>query len=301
MSATAFSLVLLAGLIHALWNIAAKKAGGDARFACFTALVMMVVWAPVGAWVGWDVVPHWGSLEWAFIAGSGVLHVLYYVTLLRGYRRADLTVVYPLARGTGPLLSSVAALLWLGESISSAGALGIAGVVAGVFLIAGGPQFLADWRRVEVSTPEQVAQQQRRHAGLRYGVLIGAFIASYTVVDGYAVKVLVLSPILVDYLGNFVRLVFLVPAVLRDRPTAWQLWRKQWKYATVVGVISPVSYVLVLYAMQTAPLSHVAPAREVSMLFAALIGGHLLGEGDRCVRLLGAGLIAGGVMALGLA
>ena len=301
MSATAFSLVLLAGLIHALWNIAAKKAGGDARFACFTALVMMVVWAPVGAWVGWDVVPHWGSQEWAFIGGSGVLHVLYYVTLLRGYRRADLTVVYPLARGTGPLLSSVAALLWLGESISSAGALGIAGVVAGVFLIAGGPQFLADWRRVEVSTPEQVAQQQRRHAGLRYGVLIGAFIASYTVVDGYAVKVLALSPILVDYLGNFVRLVFLVPAVLRDRPTAWQLWRKQWKYATVVGVISPVSYVLVLYAMQTAPLSHVAPAREVSMLFAALIGGHLLGEGDRWVRLLGAGLIAGGVMALGLA
>jgi len=262
---------------------------------------MMVVWAPVGAWVGWDVVPHWGVLEWSFIAGSGVLHVLYYVTLLRGYRRADLTVVYPLARGTGPLLSSLAALLWLGESISSTGALGIAGVVGGVFLIAGGPQFLADWRRLDASTPEQVEQQRRRHAGLRYGVLIGAFIASYTVVDGYAVKMLLMSPILVDYLGNFVRLAFLLPAVLRDRPTAGSLWRQQWKYAVVVGVISPVSYVLVLYAMQTAPLSHVAPAREVSMLFAALIGGHLLGEGDRWLRLLGAVLIAGGVMALGLA
>lgn len=262
---------------------------------------MMVVWAPVGAWVGWDVVPRWGVVEWSFIAGSGVLHVLYYVTLLRGYRRADLTVVYPLARGTGPLLSSLAALLWLGESISSTGALGISGVVGGVFLIAGGPQFLADWRRVDASTPEQVEQQRRRHAGLRYGVLIGAFIASYTVVDGYAVKMLWMSPILVDYLGNFVRLAFLLPAVLRDRPTAGSLWRQQWKYAVVVGVISPVSYVLVLYAMQTAPLSHVAPAREVSMLFAALLGGHLLGEGDRWLRLLGAVLIAGGVMALGLA
>lgn len=65
-------------------------------------------------------------------------------------------------------------------------------------------------------------------------------------------------------------------------------------------MVSPVSYVLVLYAMQVAPLSHVAPAREVSMLFAALIGGHLLGEGDRLLRLIGAVSIAVGVMALAL-
>lgn len=301
MSGIAFFLVILAGLIHALWNIAAKKAGGDARFACFTSLVGMVVWAPVGVWVGWGVVPQWGLLEWIFILGSGVLHVLYYVALLRGYRRADLTVVYPLARGTGPLLSSLAALLWLGESISALGALGIAGVVGGVFLIAGGPHLVADWRHKTESTPDQAEQRRRRHAGLRYGLLVGVFIASYTVVDGYAVKMLLMSPILVDYFGNFVRCVFLAPAVLRDRPTAWLLWSQQWKYAAVVGVISPVSYVLVLYAMQTAPLSHVAPAREVSMLFAALIGGHLLAEGDRWLRLVGAVWIALGVMALGLA
>jgi uncharacterized membrane protein len=77
-------------------------------------------------------------------------------------------------------------------------------------------------------------------------------------------------------------------------------WKLQWKYAIVVGVVSPVSYVLVLYALQLAPLSHVAPAREVSMLFAALIGGHLLGEGDRLSRLMGAASIAAGVMALAL-
>ena len=109
--------------------------------------------------------------------------------------------------------------------------------------------------------------------GLRYGLLTGVFIASYTVVDGYAVKVLLMSPILLDYFGNFVRLAFVVPAVLRDRPAAVALWRRQWKHALLVGIISPVSYVLVLYAMQVAPLSHVAPAREVSMLFAALLGG----------------------------
>jgi uncharacterized membrane protein len=77
-------------------------------------------------------------------------------------------------------------------------------------------------------------------------------------------------------------------------------WQRQWKYALVVGTVSPVSYVMVLYALQIAPMSHVAPAREVSMLFAALLGGHLLREGDRVARLVGAGCIGLGVVALSL-
>ncbi|MDB5965653.1 MAG: EamA family transporter [Polaromonas sp.] len=284
--------MILAGLIHASWNIAAKKAGGDARFAFFTSLAMMFVWAPVGLWAAWGVVPSWGWREWAVIAVSGVLHVLYYVILLRGYRKADLTVVYPLARGSGPLLSSLVAITLLGEQLSALGLLGIAGVVGGVFLIAGGPGLLR--------AAHDPAQRERVHKGMLYGLLTGAFIASYTVVDGYAVKFMLMSPILVDYLANFVRLALLAPSFLRDRATGMALWRSQWKYALLVGAISPVSYVLVLYAMQSAPLSHVAPAREVSMLFAALIGGHLLGEGDRLQRFFGAACIAVGVMALAL-
>ncbi len=301
MSTTAFSLVLLAGLIHALWNIAAKKAGGDARFACFTAGIGLVVWAPAAVYLGWDVVPQWGIWEWSFVLASGVLHVLYFVVLLRGYRHADLTVVYPLARGSGPLLSSLVALLWLGESMSPLGALGVAGVVSGVFLIAGGPQLLADGRRTDQVSEAQQAAQQLRQAGVRYGLLTGMLIACYTVVDGYAVKVLLMSPFLAHYFESLVRCALLMPTVWRDRATAKVLWGQQWKYAWIVGTMTPVSYVLVLYAMQTAPLSLVAPAREVSMLFAALLGGHLLGEGDRWLRLFGALLIAGGVMMLGMA
>ena len=300
MNTTALLLVLSAGVIHASWNIAAKKAQGDARFAFFTSVVLMVVWAPLGVWIAWDVVATWSPLAWALIVASGILHVLYYVILLRGYRRADLTVVYPLARGSAPLLSSLVALLWLGEAISGWGIVGIAGVVAGVFLIAGGPQAFFNWTLPPHATEAQHEQRQRKSAGLRYGILTGLFIASYTVVDGYAVKVVLLSPILVDYLGNFFRLIFLAPAVLRDQPTAWALWKQQWKYALIVGTISPVSYVLVLYAMQIAPLSHVAPAREVSMLFAALLGGHLLNEGDRLIRFAGALCIAAGIFALSL-
>lgn len=288
----ALALVLLAGVIHASWNIAAKQAGGDVRFAAFTTVVMLVAWAPLGLYLGWQAVPGWGWREWALLAASALLHSGYYLLLLRGYRKADLTVVYPLARGSGPLLSSLAAVWLLGEQISALGALGVAGVVGGVFLIAGGP---ALWRRSD--DPEA---RRRVHKGMFYGVLSGVFIASYTVVDGYGVKVLLLSPILVDYVGAVLRLFVVGPPVLRDWPEAKRLWGLQWKHAIFVGIVSPVSYVLVLYAMQTAPLSHVAPAREVSMLFAALIGGQLLGERDRFVRLLGAGFIAAGVMALAL-
>ena len=293
MPTSALALVLLAGLIHASWNILAKKAGGDVRFAAFTGIVMAVFWAPLGLWLGVEEVPRWGRAEWLALGLSAVLHTVYYVTLLRGYRHADLTVVYPLARGSGPLLSSLMAVMVLGERLSAIGVAGIVGVVGGVFLIAGGP---ALWRQAQ-----DPAQAQRVRRGVAYGLATGVFIASYTVVDGYAVKFLLLSPILLDYFGNFLRLGLMAPVVLRDLPAARALWRQQWKYAVAVGIISPVSYVLVLYAVKMAPLSHVAPAREVSMLFAALLGGHLLGEAhQRGLRILGAACIGVGVIALAL-
>ena len=292
MPLSALALVVLAGFIHASWNIAAKKADGDVRFVAFTALVLMVFWAPVGVWVGWQQVPLWGVIEWALVLASALIHVGYFIVLLRGYRKADLTVVYPLARGSGPLLSSMVAIVFLGERISALGLAGILGVVCGVFLIAGGPGL---WKAAH-----DPLQQARVRTGIFYGASTGLFIASYTVIDGYAVKVALMSPILVDYVGNLLRLVFLLPTLMRERPVLAQMWRKQRRYALIVGIFSPVSYVLVLYAMQVAPLSHVAPAREVSMLFAALLGGHLLGEKDRGPRILGAVLIAMGVMALGL-
>jgi drug/metabolite transporter (DMT)-like permease len=289
---SALALVVLAGLIHACWNIAAKHAGGDVRFTAFTSFVMMVFWAPLGVWVALDELGGWGLVQWAVVFASSVIHILYFICLLRGYRKADLTVVYPLARGSGPLLSSLAAIFILGERITALGLAGIAGVVGGVFLIAGGPALLR--------AGQDPGQRERIRKGLRYGLLTGGFIACYTVVDGYAVKLLAVSPILLEYISNLFRLGLLAPVVLRNRLETAALWRQQWKHAVFVGVVSPISYALVLYAMKVAPLSHVAPAREISMLFAALIGGQLLGEGDRRARLLGAALIAAGVMALAL-
>jgi drug/metabolite transporter (DMT)-like permease len=292
MSAAALALVFAAALLHASWNVVAKKTGGDARFALMAALLLVVIWAPLGLWAAWRAVPLWGAVEWTVLLASAIVHVFYFTTLLRGYRLSDLTVVYPVARGSGPLLASLGAIVWLGESMSAVAAAGVGGVVLGVFFIAGGPRL---W-----SKAHDPAQRERVRAGVGWGAATGALIAGYTLIDGYAVKVLLISPILVDYVGNLFRVPFLLPSALRHRRGFGALWRAQWRAALVIAVLGPLGYVLVLYAMTLAPLSHVAPAREVSMLFAALLGGRLLGEGDRASRLLGAACIAGGVAALAL-
>ena len=293
MSATAFALVITAAVLHALWNLAAKKAGGDHRFALLSALLVTVVWAPAGLWFGWHELPRWGALEWAVVAASAAVHVLYFNVLLTGYRVSDLSVVYPLARGSAPLLSAAAAVLLLGESLSPAGLAGVLAVCGGVFLVAGGP---ALWRQAR-----NPAARARTLAGVRWGLFTGVFIAGYTVIDGWAVKVLLIGPVMLDYMGNVLRVPVLLPTIWRDRPGFVAIARAQWKPALVVATLGPLGYILVLYAVQMAPLSHVAPAREVSMLFAALIGGRLLGEADHGLRLLGAAAIAGGVVTLALA
>ena len=292
MPLSALFLVLTGALIHALWNIAAKKAGGDSRFTFFAAFIMFVFWSPLCIWLGWNVVPTWGWLEWTVIAISGLVHWVYFICLLTGYRKSDLTVVYPVARGSGPLLSSGVAVIVFGEEFSAFGAFGIAGVVIGVFLVAGGPALFR--------AAHDPSKRERIKTGVYWGALTGALIACYTILDAWAVKVLMLSPILFDYWCNVLRMPYSVMPVLRNLPEAKRLWSLQWKYAAIVGVLSPVGYVLVLYAAKIAPVSHVAPAREVSMLFAALIGGQLLGESDRGLRILGACCIAAGVMALAL-
>ncbi len=290
MDGVALALVLGAALCHATWNVAAKSAGGDVRLALFCATLVSVLWLPVALWIGIDAVARWGLAQWGVVAASAAIHVSYFLTLLRGYRSADLTVVYPVARGTAPLLSALCALALFGEQLSALGAGGVLAIVVGVFLIAGGPGLLR--------ATQDPAAQRRVLIGVGWGLATGVQIVGYTLLDGYAVKVLLLSPILVDYFANVLRLPILAGLAWRQRRTLPAVWRLQWRAALTVAVLGPIGYVLALYAMQRAPVSVVAPARELSMLFAAVLGGTLLREKDMVARLAGALCIALGVAAL---
>ena len=292
MSVAALSLVIAAALLHALWNVVAKKAGGDARFSLLLTGFQVLLWSPLGLWVGWAAVPRWGVAEWSAVVASAFANLVYFHTLLRGYAQSDLTVVYPVARGTGPLLASLGALVLLDESMGWLGAVGLLLVIGGIFLVAGGT---AVWTKAH-----DVAQRRRVFAGIGWGAGTGLCIAAYTLIDGYAIKVLAIQPVLFIFLCNVMRLPMHMPAALRDRPAFFEAARAQWRHALLIAVMAPLAYLLVLYAVQMAPVSHVAPAREMSMLFAALLGGKLLGESDRGLRIAGALCIGLGVAGLAL-
>jgi drug/metabolite transporter (DMT)-like permease len=285
MTPATFALVIVAALIHASWNIVAKKASGGALFVTLTVWITTVIYAPVFAVYVYWYPPTLGWRELALLVVSGALHLGYSLVLQRGYQKHDLTVVYPVARGTGPLLSSVFAILVLGEHVTLYSGLGISCIVIGIFVLAGGRRMLRN------RTSEQMS-------GVAYGAMTGLMIAAYTLVDGYGVKYLLIAPLVLDYVCNIVRATFLAPMAWHRRDELFGEWKKHGRHALFIGIISPVSYVLVLTAMQTAPISSVAPLRELSMVFAAFLGAKLLGEGHRGERIFGALLMACGVWAL---
>jgi drug/metabolite transporter (DMT)-like permease len=290
MTPAVLGLVLLAGLLHALWNLAAKKADAGIALSALSTTAAVVLWSPVGGAVLAREMPAWTGVQWACLVGSATLHVVYFATLLRGYQVGDLSVVYPVARGTGPLITVAVSMLVFGEKPGFWGIVGVLGIILGVVLIASGGR---------IPTSSNLA------AGVGYGLLTGLTIAAYSVLDGYGVKKQGLSPIGLDYGSNLIRVFLTVPVALvllrRSERSPWAFLAKNARFAGIIGLLSPAAYMLVLQAAKLSDLSKVAPTREVSMLFAALFAGSLLKEEGFWVRLAGAGCIGFGVAAVAFA
>lgn len=289
MSFTALALIVVAAFIHAYWNLLVKRADGGPAFVWLFSLSSALCYAPVVLAIIVLQPPNYGWRELALIVSSGVLHLAYAIVLNRGYRASDLSVVYPVARGTGPIISGLAAIALLGERPSVLGACGIALIIGGILLIAGGGGAL--FRRSDPRTSR----------GLAYGILTGLCIAAYTVNDAYAVKVLLVSPVMIDYFGNLVRLAMLTPATLAKPAELRDELRRNVRAALGVGALMPLSYILSLFAMRLAPVSYVAPARELSMLVGAYFGAKLLREGHTRQRLIGTSLMIAGILSFALA
>lgn len=281
-------LVVLASFIHASWNLLAKQAASVGPIFVFAYnLVACVVYAP---WVlyllfqGDGIVWTWTSV--CIVLLSGLIHLAYSLCLQRGYQVADLSVVYPVARGTGPMLSTIGAFLILGEMPSGQGLLGLLFVVVGIGLIATQGN-LSAFRR------------PGGQAGVRWGTATGGLIASYTVVDAYAVRVLGIAPVVLDWFSNLLRFFLLTPLAIANPPRAIEAMRGYWWIAIGVGMLSPLSYILVLAALTSgAPLSLVAPMREMSMMVGALMGMLVLREKVGPWRLVGCGVLIAGVILL---
>ena len=224
------------------------------------------------------------ALAIMMMLGSAVIHVAYFAFLDRGYRTGDLSVVYPLARASGPLLTIVAAVLFLGERPAPQALAGALLIGAGAVLLSGNP----------------LAMFRKGGQGIGFALLTGSMIALYTVWDRQAVAALLIPPI-IYYWGSIVlRLVVTTPYALRNLQSVRGILRDGRRAVIVVAVLSPLSYCLVLFAMQLAPLSYVAPARETSILIAALYGTHLLKEGEAPRRVSAALLMVLGLVGIAL-
>ena len=218
------------------------------------------------------------DMTWAAIglmAGSGALHALYFALLQRGYATGDLSLVYPLARGTGPLLSTMVAIVVLGERPSLLAVVGAAIVVTAVFSL--------------VARPGGVG------GGTLFAVLTGVAIAGYTLWDKQAVDGEGLNP-LVYYWGTNMFNLLLLSAVGRASRgrRAGRPGTARAGGPSASACLSPLAYVLILYALARAPVSYVAPARETSILIGTLLGTTVLAEGDRDAADAGRGRDPGG-------
>lgn len=274
MTLFALSLLLAAAFVHATWNLLLKRAQGGPAFQWLFAALSVGLYLPaVLVWV-WHRPTPLDSQVVAVIIVSSLLHTLYYGVLQRGYRAGDLSVVYPLARGTGPFLAVIGAVLILGERPSAGVLAGGMLVIAGVFVLSGG----GAWSR----------RGRPSRAAVMYGVATGVVIASYTLWDKNAVSAVGIAPLLLDWGTNCGRVVLLAPVALRRRRELHSHWLRHRREALGVALLNPLAYILVLTALQVTPVSHIAPAREISILIGSLMGIRLLGEGNARVRLLGA-------------
>lgn len=289
MPIASLALVVLAAFIHATWNLLSKRAAAaGAAFVFVYNLVACIVYLP---WVAWLLAYHrqsWNLPVAVCILLSALIHLGYSLCLQRGYQLADLSVVYPVARGTGPMLSTLGAFVFLSEAPSTHGILGLLAVIAGIGLISTNGD-LSAFRR------------PKGQEGVRWGMATGSLIAGYTVVDGYGVKLLGVQPVILDWFSNLLRFFMLAPFVLANRARAMELMKGRWWLAIGVGALSPLSYILVLTAIEWgAPLSLVAPAREMSMMVGAIFGMSVLRETVSVWRIAGCLALMLGVVLLGI-
>jgi uncharacterized membrane protein len=281
----ALILVAVAALAHATWNFLAKKSSHLKHLIFLSAAAEILLFAPAALYITATTLPTLNHKTTLFLLATGILHVLYTESLLRGYRAGDLTVIYPLTRGIAPLLSFAGAILLLHEHASPLSIAGALLISAGILIASGGLAAIL---------------HSSNRTGLLWAAATGIIIACYTLTDAYSVKILLISPLLVEYAGTLFRLIVLTPGAVRQHQVLRKEFKQCWREALTIGLLFPSAYILVLFAMRYAPVSHVAPAREMSMLIGIYLGARYLNEGHLTRRILGSALILAGVAALAL-
>ncbi len=274
MSTTVLLIVLLAALLHALWNALVKT---SADRAITLGLVATGHCMPAFALMPFVPIPAFEAFP--FIIASTVIHWAYYYFLNVSYRFGDLSLIYPIARGTAPVMVALGAMIWADESLPFWAWIGILTVSAGIMILA--------------------AIRNADKRGIGAALATSAIIAAYSVVDGIGIRV---SGTPIGYVVWLLAAeLFVAVFVIGTRfERARSISQRSLILGLTGGIISGLAYGLALFAKTLAPIGIVSAVRETSVIFAALIGVYWLGEGPAQRRLVAASVVALGVIILAL-
>jgi drug/metabolite transporter (DMT)-like permease len=283
------ALIAVAAVLHATWNVMLKTSGDPLRTGNRAMVAGTLIGLPF-AIAGWFVIgrPEIPPEVWLLGILSGLVEVVYLVLLAGAYRRGDLSVVYPVARGTAPLLTVLSGVVLLGERLSPLGYVGVGLLLGGLIV---------------VQRPWRVLGQRRLDAAVPWAFACGVSIATYSTIDRVGVRLVapwvfaaILFPVCAIGLALWVRF---VDRVARTAPAP------SWRRASVAGFFAVDTYILILAAYSIAPLSIVSPLRESAIVLVSLWGSFRLAEAvsrrEGLLSAAGAALIVAGGIVLALA
>lgn len=289
MTPLALTLVLLASVAHSSWNFLLKRSEDNEVFIWGLLVAASVLLAPLGVMLAWQnpIEP----VGWWFVTATIVLHILYFGLLGRSYTEGDLSLVYPIARGMGPMLVPILAVVFLGETIATSAIAGIVVIVAGIYTVS----WWGNFRRLARHPLDLF-----RNPSTRFAILTGFTIAAYTIIDKGGVGHV--QPFLYMYLMTLGSAIGLFPYVLAKRKLNGirHELRHNSVAILVAGGLTFLAYGLVLTAFSLSRVSYVAPAREIGIVVTVLIGTLVLKEPFGAGRLLGSLMIVAGLLLIAL-
>jgi drug/metabolite transporter (DMT)-like permease len=288
MTLAALGLVVASAFAHVTWNYLAKGSRDVFTFTWLLSIVSSIVYLPFAALSLWRNPPP--PSIFTLVGVSVILNLAYFRLLSASYARADLSVVYPVARGTGLILIPIGAALFLREPVSLAGALSILIIAIGLFTIHTRGTGRSALRGVLASWAEP---------GSRLAFLTGVVIAAYSVWDKNVVGTI--SPVVLDTSVFVAQALVNAPTMLLTRrAAAFAEFRERRGAVIAAGILAPFAYLLVLQALTFSRVAYIAPTREIGIVFGTILGLRQLKEPYPINRLLGAGLVVVGVFGLAL-
>lgn len=275
-STITFLLVITSALLHASWNFIAKRHAGNYSIIYLSFLISSVITAVIS-------VPFLAAVELnlqliLLLVLSGIFHAVYGFVLTFAYKNGDISTLYPIVRGTGIGGAVVLSLILLHEALTTMAAFGVTTVIAGIAILS--------YRRNRTATSGK---------GIFFALVCGGLIMSYTIMDKMLVSEV--HPIPVLAASQVISVLMFLPYVLRKRRAEMRLTLRTLMRPTLaISLIATCSYLIILYVMQTAPVSRIVAVREASVVFGSIAGYVFLKEDFSRLRLIGVVFVMVGIM-----